>query len=99
MCLFCDLAKNCVIENDLCYMIYDKFPVAAGHALVIPKRHVETVFEMNAEEWAAAGMLIELTKKEIEKQFQPQGYNLKVNCGKAAGQEVMHAHIHIVPKY
>lgn len=99
MCLFCDLAKNCVIENDLCYMIYDKFPVAAGHALVIPKRHVETVFEMNAEEWAAAGMLIKLTKKEIEKQFQPQGYNLKVNCGKAAGQEVMHAHIHIVPKY
>ena len=99
MCLFCDLAKNCVIENDLCYMIYDKFPVAAGHALVIPKRHVETVFEMNAEEWAAAGMLIELTKKEIEKQFQPQGYNLKVNCGKVAGQEVMHAHIHIVPKY
>lgn len=99
MCLFCDLAKNCVIENDLCYMIYDKFPVAAGHALVIPKRHVETVFEMNAEEWAAAGILIELTKKEIEKQFQPQGYNLKVNCGKAAGQEVMHAHIHIVPKY
>ena len=99
MCLFCDLAQHSVIENDLCYMIYDKFPVAAGHALVIPKRHVETVFEMNAEEWAAAGMLIELTKKEIEKQFQPQGYNLKVNCGKAAGQEVMHAHIHIVPKY
>ena len=99
MCLFCDLAQHSVIENDLCYMIYDKFPVAAGHALVIPKRHVETVFEMNAEEWAASGMLIELTKKEIEKQFQPQGYNLKVNCGKAAGQEVMHAHIHIVPKY
>ena len=99
MCLFCDLAKNYVIENELCYMIYDKFPVAPGHCLIIPKRHIETVFEMNSDEWAAAGSLIGLAKKEIEKQFQPKGYNIKVNCGKAAGQEIMHAHIHLIPKY
>jgi len=99
MCLFCDLAKNYVIENELCYMIYDKFPVAPGHCLIIPKRHIETVFEMNSDEWAAAGSLIGLAKKEIEKQLQPKGYNIKVNCGKAAGQEIMHAHIHLIPKY
>ncbi len=99
MCLFCDLAKNSVIENEFCYMIYDKFPVSPGHSLIIPKRHIETVFEMNDTEWAAAGNLIALAKQEIEKQFQPIGYNLKVNCGKAAGQEIMHAHIHLIPKY
>ena len=99
MCLFCDLAKNSVLENELCYMIYDKFPVAPGHSLIIPKRHITTVFEMTAEEWAAAGALINLAKTEIEKKYQPLGYNIKVNCGKAAGQEVMHAHIHLIPKY
>ena len=99
MCLFCDLAKNCVAENELCYMIYDKFPASAGHSLIIPKRHVTTVFEMTSAEWAAAGELINLAKIEIEKTHQPVGYNLKVNCGKAAGQEIMHAHIHLIPKY
>ena len=99
MCLFCDLATNCVLENDLCYMIFDKFPVAPGHALIIPKRHMETVFSMNSAEWAAAGELINQAKQEIEKTQQPLGYNIKVNCGKAAGQEIMHAHIHLIPKY
>ena len=99
MCLFCDLVQHSVIENDLCYMIYDKFPVADGHSLIIPKRHIETVFEMNDAEWAASGELIKQAKKEIEKKHQPLGYNIKVNCGKAAGQEIMHAHIHLIPKY
>ncbi|MBQ7973888.1 MAG: HIT family protein [Clostridia bacterium] len=99
MCLFCDLATNSVLENDLCYMIFDKFPVAPGHALIIPKRHMETVFSMNSAEWAAAGELINQAKQEIEKTQQPLGYNIKVNCGKAAGQEIMHAHIHLIPKY
>lgn len=99
MCLFCDLAEHNVIENDLCYMIYDKFPVAQGHSLIIPKRHMETVFEMNSAEWSSAGDLIKQAKAEIEKQYQPLGYNIKVNCGKVAGQEIMHAHIHLIPKY
>lgn len=99
MCLFCDLATNSVLENDLCYMIFDKFPVAPGHALIIPKRHMETVFSMNSAEWAAASELINQAKQLIEKTQQPLGYNIKVNCGKAAGQEIMHAHIHLIPKY
>lgn len=99
MCLFCDLIKNHVIENQLCYMLYDKFPVTPGHCLIIPKRHMTTVFEMDAEEWAAAGKLIQQAKTEIEKKYQPLGYNIKVNCGKVAGQEIMHAHIHLIPKY
>lgn len=99
MCLFCDLVKHCVLENEHCYMLFDKFPKAPGHALIIPKRHIETVFEMNAEEWSAAGSLINAAKQEIEKEHQPLGYNIAVNCGKVAGQEIMHAHIHLIPKY
>ena len=99
MCLFCDLAQHSVIENELCYMIYDKFPVSDGHSLIIPKRHMETVFAMNADEWAAAGDLIKQAKQAIETKYKPLGYNIKVNCGKVAGQEIMHAHIHLIPKY
>ena len=99
MCLFCDLAKNAVRENELCYFIDDKFPVAPGHALIIPKRHMQTVFEMTKEEWAATGEMVNIAKELIDEEHQPAGYNLKVNCGKAAGQEIMHAHIHLIPKY
>jgi len=99
MCLFCDLAKHSVIENSLCYMIYDKFPVSDGHSLIIPKRHMENIFEMSPDEWSAIGCLINEAKKEVEKKYQPLGYNIKINCGKAAGQEIMHAHIHLIPKY
>ena len=99
MCLFCDLAKHNVAENDLCYFIYDKFPNTPGHSLIIPKRHMQTVFEMTAAEWSAAGDMINQAKSEIEKTHTPKGYNLKINCGKQAGQEIMHAHIHLIPKY
>ena len=99
MCLFCELTEHSVLDNELCYMLFDKFPVTPGHALIIPKRHMETVFEMTPEEWSAAGALINAAKQEIEKQHQPLGYNIKVNCGKSAGQEIMHAHIHLIPKY
>lgn len=99
MCLFCDLAQNAVRENELCYFIYDKFPVAPGHALIIPKRHCQTVFEMTPKEWAAVGTMVNQAKQIIEAERQPVGYNIKVNCGKAAGQEIMHAHLHLIPKY
>ncbi|MCQ2381778.1 MAG: HIT family protein [Clostridia bacterium] len=99
MCLFCDLGKNSVGENEFCYMRYDRLPLAPGHGLIIPKRHMETVFEMNDAEWSSVGELIKIAKCEIEKSNHPLGYNIKVNCGKAAGQEIMHAHIHLIPKY
>jgi diadenosine tetraphosphate (Ap4A) HIT family hydrolase len=98
MCLFCDLQKFAVKENELAYFIYDKYPVSPGHSLIIPKRHIETVFEATPEEWAAIGEMINASKSEIEKTHRVAGYNIKVNCGAAAGQEVMHAHIHIIPK-
>jgi diadenosine tetraphosphate (Ap4A) HIT family hydrolase len=99
MCLFCELSKNAVKENELAYFIYDKFPKIKGHSLIIPKRHIETVFGMTEKEWAAAGELINIAKSEIEKDNQPLGYNVVANCGKIAGQQVMHAHIHLIPRY
>lgn len=99
MCLFCDLKSAAVKENELSYFIYDKFPQAKGHSLIIPKRHIETVFEMTDKEWVSAARMIDAAKREIEKTHTPQGYNIVANCGAAAGQQIMHAHIHLIPRY
>lgn len=60
---------------------------------------MQTVFEMTKDEWAAVGEMLDWVKQTIDTERQPVGYNIKVNCGKAAGQEIMHAHLHLIPKY
>ena len=97
-CIFCkNLPK--VLENDLAYALHDIKPQAPGHMLFIPKRHHETVFASSSDEIKALFDLINKAKVLIEKDNKPQGYNIQVNCGKAAGQIVMHAHLHLIPRY
>jgi diadenosine tetraphosphate (Ap4A) HIT family hydrolase len=97
-CVFCkNLPK--VLENDLAYALYDIQPISRGHSLIIPKRHFEQIFEATPEESGAIKALILGMKAEIEKQHKPDGYNVWVNCGKAAGQVVMHAHVHVIPRF
>jgi len=97
-CIFCkNLPK--VLENDLAYCLYDIKPITKGHILVIPKRHYTTILEATPEEINA---LFELTQKAQElilKEHKPDGFNIVANCGEAAGQIVMHAHIHLLPRY
>ena len=97
-CVFCkNLPK--IIENDLAYAVYDINPISRGHALVIPRRHFEQIFDATPEESAAIKTLIIGMKSRIEKEYKPDGYNIWVNCGKAAGQVVMHAHVHVIPRF
>jgi diadenosine tetraphosphate (Ap4A) HIT family hydrolase len=66
---------------------------------VIPKRHVETWFDMTPEEQKAAFRLVDQVKQYLDNEYTPDGYNIGINCGEAAGQSVAHAHIHIIPRY
>lgn len=75
------------------------YEVSRGHCLIVPRRVVATVFEMTAEEWLACVSLIDRAKARLDRDFQPDGYNIGVNCGGAAGQTVFHAHIHLIPRY
>ena len=70
-----------------------------GHALVIPKRHVSSFWETTAAEYADAFNLVGKVKDILQKKFEPQGFNIGVNCGEAAGQTIFHAHIHLIPRY
>ncbi len=97
-CIFCkNLPK--VLENDLAYAVYDIKPLSKGHMVFISKRHYTTVFESTHEEIQALFDLINKAKELLQKEHKPDGFNIAANCGEAAGQIVMHAHMHLIPRY
>lgn len=100
-CIFCEQfdKSRVVYEDDTWIAIYDSFPVSKGHTLLIPKRHCETYFDLNYVELASLGVTIGIIKSILNDKFSPDGYNIGANCGKSAGQTVMHCHIHIIPRY
>jgi diadenosine tetraphosphate (Ap4A) HIT family hydrolase len=89
-----------VAENDLAFAIRDRFPVTPGHTLVIPKRLVATWFDATLEEQHALLALVTEVKGTLDAGSpRPDGYNLGINIGEAAGQTVMHLHVHVIPRY
>ncbi len=70
-----------------------------GHTLVIPRRHVETYFAATPEEHAELWRAVEEIKRSLDEELHPDGYNVGFNAGEAAGQTVMHLHIHVIPRF
>ena len=97
-CIFCEM-KEYVLENELAYAIYDKYPVGKGHMLFIPKRHVKYFFDITKEEREAIFELIDEGKRLLDEKYSPDSYNVGINCGEYAGQTVMHVHVHLIPRY
>ena len=99
-CPFCNPPnEEVVLANDLGYARYDKYPVSPGHLLLIPFRHIPALFDATDEEQIALLALVREAKTPLDNQFHPDGYNIGVNVGKAAGQTVMHLHVHLIPRY
>ncbi len=99
-CVFCNL--DCAVylaENEHFFAVWDKHPVAKGHALIISKRHVSDYFGLSNAEQTALHDLCCRVKAVIDTKYEPQGYNLAMNCGAAAGQTVFHYHLHVIPRY
>ncbi len=100
-CPFCSLAVESKIidRHGTVIAIEDKNPVTQGHVLVIPVRHVPDFFAMNSEEINDADKLIRILREKIEKSDSTvTGFNIGTNCGPSAGQTIMHAHIHLIPR-
>ena len=99
-CIFCHIRKEELqFENQLAYSSLDSYPVSEFHSLIVPKRHVETYFELNNEEIHACNELILKTKEKIlKKDPSVKGFNIGTNAGKVAGQSIMHCHIHLIPR-
>jgi diadenosine tetraphosphate (Ap4A) HIT family hydrolase len=98
-CVFCKRDRSVLAQSDLSSAFLDGFPVSEGHALVIPKRHIASIWEMTDAEYTDAFQLVHKVKDLLQRKFDPHGFNIGVNCGEAAGQTVFHAHIHIIPRY
>lgn len=99
-CPFCQLdAARIVFSDDVTLVIRDAFPVSPGHTLIIPRRHVGSFFELTPPERARVFELLTQAKAELDGTLQPDGFNIGINDGAAAGQTVPHLHLHLIPRY
>lgn len=97
-CLFCT-PRGVTRQNDLAYCARDSFPVSPGHSLIIPLRHCASFFDLTPQEMAACMALIAEERRVLDAEFKPDGYNIGVNVGPAAGQSIFHVHFHLIPRY
>ena len=100
-CPFCELPANreIIAENKTALAFYDGFPVTQGHTLIIPKRHVANYFDLQQEELGNIQELSFTCRNILKEKYNPQGFNLGVNIGEAAGQSIFHCHVHLIPRY
>jgi diadenosine tetraphosphate (Ap4A) HIT family hydrolase len=100
LCPFCEPPHDRIILANLHgIVIRDGFPVSPGHTLIIPKQHVGSFFDLDAADREGVLLLLEESKRRLDKEFKPDGYNIGINDGVAAGQTVPHLHIHLIPRY
>lgn len=100
-CIFCGIIDGVipsvkVYEDDLCLAINDINPQAPVHVLLFPKAHIQSVNEINSENSSIVSHIFEAMPKIAEKLGLSDGYRVISNCGKAAGQTVLHLHFHII---
>lgn len=99
-CPFCSFDKSGhILTNSNVYAVYDRYPVSPGHSLIIPKRHISSFFDATREEQIALLDLVNEMQQVLINERSPDGFNVGINVGEAAGQTVMHLHIHLIPRY
>ena len=104
MCVFCkilngEIPGSKIYENEYCIAILDISQTTKGHTLVIPKRHVENIFDLNSEESKAIMDACVYVANKLKEKLGVENINLLNNSGTLAGQVVMHFHMHIIPRY
>ena len=99
-CLFCNInSKDLIFDNEFAFASFDSYPVSKYHSLIVPKRHILDYFELTNDELLACNDLIKKIKKKIQKEDKTvDGFNIGTNSGVAAGQSIMHCHIHLIPR-
>jgi diadenosine tetraphosphate (Ap4A) HIT family hydrolase len=99
-CAFCELVSRPVLgQNEHALAIRDAYPVSNGHTLVVPHRHVIDLFELPDNELLSVFALVREVRALLATEYSPSGFNVGVNIGRDAGQTVMHAHVHVIPRY
>jgi diadenosine tetraphosphate (Ap4A) HIT family hydrolase len=98
-CPFCCLETNRIrLESEFAVAFADAFPITHGHTLVIPRRHIECLFDLTEDEQAEVWRIVAQVRTILATELQPDGFNIGLNDGTSAGQTVMHAHVHVIPR-
>jgi diadenosine tetraphosphate (Ap4A) HIT family hydrolase len=103
-CVFCQIAQKekkveVIARFNHCFVIKDQYPVSPGHLLIIPYQHTESWFSSSTEVKEEIVDVLDKIKQLLDIEYHPDGYNIGMNCGKAAGQTVMHLHVHLIPRF
>ena len=103
-CPFCELVATpgsgrILADNHLALLVSDLFPVSRGHALAMPKRHIASFFDATENERAALFELVDKAKGILDDKVRPDGYNIGINEGVAAGRTIPHLHVHVIPRF
>ncbi len=103
LCPFCienNLLRVSVLYQDDLWYVTDMEEGSINNAVMaITKRHIETPFEINDQEWRELHSLLDRMKKLVDQKEQPKGYNLGWNIHQTGGQNVAHAHLHLLGRY
>lgn len=102
-CIFCkivagEIPSEKVLENEHAFAFLDIRPLARGHVMVVPKEHAERFADMTLASAHGVADLVQQVVRRQAKALGAQGTTIAVNDGRAAGQEVMHVHVHLVPR-
>jgi len=103
-CPFCQKIKGPIEKllfyNQDCVAFYDNYPISLGHVLIVPKKHVQNIYEtMHAAQSEMADLVPTIMHRLQDKYPLITGFNVGMNIGESAGQTVEHAHIHVIPRY
>lgn len=102
-CPFCsidpDQDESVVYRNEFGLFLQKPQPVLVGSGLIVPRAHRETAFDLTPAEWQATYDLLHQAKEHLDRTYRPQGYNIGWNCGSVGGQEIFHAHLHVIPRF
>jgi diadenosine tetraphosphate (Ap4A) HIT family hydrolase len=97
---FYPLAPDRIIyEDDATVAFADAYPVSPGHTLVVARQVTRSLFELSPESQAALWRTVAEVRRILQARHKPDGFNIGVNDGPAAGQTIAHAHIHLIPRY
>jgi diadenosine tetraphosphate (Ap4A) HIT family hydrolase len=99
-CPFCERIKRgeYAVASPHAAAILDAYPISPGHTLIVPRRHEADLFALPAEELDDLWRLVAQVRRTLDIDRSPDGYNVGVNVGAAAGQTVVHAHLHLIPR-
>ena len=99
-CPFCALdVDEIVLEGERCLFIQTRDPVLVGSGMIVPRAHRETVFDLTPDEWSETFALLLRARALLDRLHQPDGYNVGWNSGTVGRQEVLHAHLHVIPRF